>query len=283
MIPGVLDLRITSTCNMRCPFCFGPQSREEWDIQILRQFITFLQVNGLKAVVLTGGEPTCTSSFISIVNMLKSLGIQIALSTNGTFWSNEDLRDIIFNSCNWIALPIESPRISEHNSLRKGFYNHHGLIYSILPQIKDLAPNIKIKIGTVATKYNYSSIPDILDDLPIQPDIWKLFQLSPSGINAEFYNKQKISDVEFENLLNSVIHRYKNSSVKIHASYEADRNGQYLFLEPNGKLMTIKDGVDYYIGNYKNFGEDLIWKIQSAVDVSRVNLNFLQSFGDFSS
>lgn len=281
MIPGVLDLRITSKCNMRCPFCFGPQSGEDWDVQALRRFIAFLQTNGLKAVVLTGGEPTSSPAFMPVVEMLKSLDIYIALSTNGTFWPNENLRDFILASCNWIALPIESPQAVEHNCLRKGFYDHHELICSILPQIRDLSPSIRIKIGTVATKYNYRSIPYILDELPIQPDIWKLFQLSRSDINFEFYNRQKLSNDEFKKLINSVHLRYKHSSVKIHASYEVDRNGQYLFLEPNGNLMTIKNGVDYGIGNYKSFGEDLIWKIQSMVDASRANSNFYKSFGDF--
>ncbi len=281
MIPEVLDFRITSRCNMHCPFCFGSQSKENLDIQTLKRFISFLQANGLKFVVLTGGEPTSSSAFIPVIKMLKSLGIHIALSTNGTFWSNKNLRNFIMSTCNWIALPIESPQADEHNYLRKYSYDHHKLIYSILPQIRDLSPSIKIKIGTVSTKYNYNSIPNILEDLPIQPDIWKLFQLSPSDINLEFYQKQKISNTEFEKLLNSVYRLYKHSPVKIYASYEADRNKQYLFLEPNGNLMTIKDGFNYEIGNYKSFGENLIRKIQSAVDINKVNSNFFKSFGDF--
>ncbi|MEE0761869.1 MAG: radical SAM protein [Acutalibacteraceae bacterium] len=279
MIPEVLDFRITSRCNMRCPFCFGPHSGEDWDIQSLRQFISFLQINGLKFVVLTGGEPTSSPAFIPVVKMLRSLGIHIALSTNGTFWLNENLRSFILSSCNCIALPIESPSAVEHNYLRKSSYDHHKLIYSILPQIKELAPNIKIKIGTVATKYNYISIPKILGNLPIQPNVWKIFQLSLSDVNLEFYKKQKISNTEFEELLKSVHCLHKHSSVKICASYEEDRNGQYLFLEPNGNLMTIKDGVYHVIGNYKSFGEPLIRKIQGGVDINKVNSNFFQSFG----
>ena len=206
MIPQVLDLRLTSKCNMRCSFCFGTQCAENWDNQALRRFFAFMQDNGLKFIVLTGGEPTASPNFIPIVETLKSLGIHIALSTNGTFWSNENLRNFVLASCDWIALPVESPLTGEHNYLRRCSFNHHELVYSILPQIKEIAPNIKVKVGTVATKCNYKSIPFILDSLPIQPTIWKIFQLSPSEVNMDFYKMNRITDEEFRELINTVQH-----------------------------------------------------------------------------
>lgn len=279
MIPEVLDFRITSKCNMYCRFCFGPTVDVCWDLVALREFLGFLKTHGVKYIVLTGGEPTLAPNFSQIVELLKSLGFQIALSTNGTFWANEGLRALVFSYCSWIALPVESTMRHEHNHMRSCAFDHHALIYSILPEIRQMAPHIKIKIGTVVTKANFESVPMILDDLPIFPDIWKLFQLSNSGTNAEYYAHQKISDVAFGKIMNTVKKRYIHTPTKIYASYEKDRNGRYLFLEPTGEIMTIKAGKEYIIGDYKSYSDILVDQIKKSVDGFSVNCNFYNSFG----
>lgn len=279
MIPRVLDFRITSKCNMCCGFCFGPVVESSWELSLLKNFLVFLKNHGLKYVVLTGGEPTLSPDFVHVIKLLKTLEFQITLSTNGTFWNNEELRTIILENCSCIALPIESSIESVHNSMRPFGENHYALVNAILPQIRNMAPHFKIKIGTVVTRNNYSSVSAILNKLSIFPDTWKLFQLSQSKNNLEFYMKQRISDDSFNQLVWLVKQRYENVPTRIHASCEREREGRYLFLEPNGDIMTIKDADEFIFGNYKKLPEDMIMQIEKYVNAYDTNLNFSKSFG----
>ena len=142
-----------------------------------------------------------------------------------------------------------------------------------------MAPHIKIKIGTVVAEENYSLIADILDELPLTVDVWKLYQLSQSKVNTTYYMRQHIKDDKVKSLVDSLKKRYKLLSTRIQVSYERERNGRYLFLEPDGTIMTVKDGIEYPIGNYKECNSVLIKKIEEHIDSCSVNSNFYNSFG----
>lgn len=279
MIPAVIDFRLTSSCNMCCPFCFGPTVKSSWEKEPLENFFAFFKENGVKYVVLTGGEPTRDSRFEYVVSLLKEMGFQLALSTNGTFWPNEDLRAFILKHFNWIALPVESSQAEVHNSIRHCSFNHHELIYSILPQIRDIAPQIKIKVGTVVTMGNILTIPEILGSLPIMPDIWKLYQLSKPKTSGDYYLQKRVQDNMFEELILKLKAQYQSGPAAIHASYEKERNGTYLFLEPDGKVMTIRNNEEHIIGDYTTCGSDLIKALDENIDFEKVISNFYNSFG----
>lgn len=279
MIPEVLDFRITSACNMNCSFCFGTKVNQQFDYEKLLSFFRFLKKMGLKYVVITGGEPTLSNDFPTVLLMLKKLGYNIALSTNGTFWGKEKIQKIVLDNCDWIALPVESTVEEEHNSMRKFSSGHQKLILSILPQIRQKAPNIKIKIGTVVSQDNISNVAGILSMLPIEPDSWKLFQLSRTSYNFEYYKKYKIINDEFEKLIQQIKVRYRNFKTNIFYSYEKERNGRYLFLEPNGDLMVICNNEERIIGNYCDDSGQIISKIEQFVDIDKANSNFHNSFG----
>ena len=96
----VVELDLTTMCNAACPLCFRnrkdfpdkfqkPFARDA--LEILGQLKAF---KNLKKVELIGqlSEPTTHSNFIMVVKMLKSLGKQIKICTNGDlydkyFWS----------------------------------------------------------------------------------------------------------------------------------------------------------------------------------------------------
>ena len=279
MVPEVLDFRITAQCALRCPFCFCATAVQQMDMTVLRRFLTFMQAQGLKYVVLTGGEPTQSPIFKEVLEILQSLGLAAALSTNGLFWPDEELRSMIFSACQWISFPVESSIAEVHNHMRRCTLDHYSLIHSILEQIRSMAPGVKLKIGTVAAKENAASIPSLLDTLPVQPDVWRLFQLSRSEKNTMYYEKQHLDDRTFGDLIHGLKARYQEHPTKIQTSYDRERDGRYLFLEPDGLLKTIKDGQDFVIGQYADIGPDLIHRIETSVDDKRTNMNFFNSFG----
>lgn len=278
MLPDVLDFRISAECNMKCPFCFGTKSSGKLNFEKLSSFFRFLREKGVKNVAITGGEPTLASDFPEIVVMLKRLGYHIALSTNGTFWENDTIRKLVFNYCDWIALPIDASVEHVHNHLRNFSTSHFELVCSLLSKIRIQAPDLKIKIGTVVTKENIEDVAEILDILPEKPDSWKLFQLSRTKYNYKYYEKYKVPDKEFQELIQDMLIKYKGLNTQIFFSYERERNGRYLFLEPSGELMTICNDEERVIGNYCDESENLAAKIERFVDAHRTNDNFHNSF-----
>ena len=280
MIPEVFDFRLTSRCNMNCPFCFGTKVNENFNLYKLYDFFSFLRKKGVNYVVITGGEPTLADHFCDIVMLLKSLGYDIALSTNGTFWMDNNSRDFVLNNCSWIALPVESEIEREHNELRSYSMNHFHLIYSILSHIRYDAPNIKIKIGTVVSIKNINHVSNILNIPPIEPDASTPFQKSHTKFNYDYYKENKIKDQDFEKLIQNIKNKYKNVKTSIDYSYEKDRNGRYFFVEPNGDIMVINNNEEQVIGNYCDNGEELMKKIEKLVDARRTNANFHNTFVD---
>ena len=90
------DLRISVTdrCNFRCPYCM-PRERFGEDHTFLprRAFLSFEEIEkvvraciplGLDKVRLTGGEPLLRPDLSDLVSRLSDLGIDIALTTNGS-------------------------------------------------------------------------------------------------------------------------------------------------------------------------------------------------------
>lgn len=70
-------------CNMSCSWCdtkfdtFKAWSEDE--------FLAFAQTERCKFAVITGGEPTMNKHTPVVISLLKSIGYEIAIESNGTF------------------------------------------------------------------------------------------------------------------------------------------------------------------------------------------------------
>lgn len=278
MLPTTIDFRITSKCNMCCPFCFGTKEKDDEDISARIDFLKRMRDRGVKNVVLTGGEPACLPKFDTLLRSIHSMGYRIALSTNGLCWENTEIRNAIEDCVSCISLPVESANREIHNALRTGIPNHFEMVKRILQDISSSKLGIKVKISTVVTRTNIGSLAGVLDSMPLEPDVWKLYQLSSCDFNRDFYNAQNITNNQFEDCVNELRKMYKEQSTKIVSAYEFDRDRKYLFLEPNGDIKTIIDNQEALIGHISDQEDLLCSKIEMMVDPYRINTNFKNSF-----
>ncbi len=81
-------------CNLRCFYCmpeeeydFTPASRLMQEDEIFAYRQNFCK-NGVKKIRLTGGEPFVRKDAGRIIQSLSSLGVQLAVTTNGTRFMN---------------------------------------------------------------------------------------------------------------------------------------------------------------------------------------------------
>jgi cyclic pyranopterin phosphate synthase len=100
----VRDLRISVTdrCNFRCTYCM-PEEGMQWMPR--SEILTFEEIErlaricvehyGFNGIRLTGGEPTIRAHITRLVSKLSTLGVDLAMTTNGATLRNlaHDLRE----------------------------------------------------------------------------------------------------------------------------------------------------------------------------------------------
>ena len=101
------DLRISVTdrCNFRCTYCMPaegmawlPRSEVLTFEEIHRVARVMVERFGIDSIRLTGGEPTVRAHLPRLVEMLAGLGVELAMTTNGTTLRllAKDLADVDF-------------------------------------------------------------------------------------------------------------------------------------------------------------------------------------------
>ena len=98
------DLRVSVTdrCNFRCRYCmprerfgkehnFLPKS-EILSYEEIQKFVLACKPLGLRKVRITGGEPLLRKDLPKLVRYISDLGIEVALTTNGSFLKREAAR-----------------------------------------------------------------------------------------------------------------------------------------------------------------------------------------------
>jgi len=104
----------TQGCNFRCPFCHNasllPLSASSDDLVPEREVCRLLEsrMGRLDGVVITGGEPTLQSDLPKFLDVIRRMGFEIKLDTNG---SHPEMvhRLIARKLVDYIAMDIKAP------------------------------------------------------------------------------------------------------------------------------------------------------------------------------
>lgn len=286
LLPQYIDLMIIGTCNMNCPFCFGPRHEiPQMPTDSVKKLLSSLSSLGVKGVVFTGGEPTLIKNLPEILSFAKQCGLKTVLSTNGLeFYRNRNFMIDCIKYLDWISFPIDaySEDISEIMRPHSHSGNtHNQKIFSLIRDIRKLNKIIGIKIGTVVTKINrheIAKIPQILSENKAFPDTWKLYQISPSNYGKDNYESLSITKEEFQSTYEESLleaHKYKMGNVQKYTNEE--RIGKYLFIDPEGKLLIIdKSSNDYReVGTLEDIGSNkIITEINGAINIKNLTSNF---------
>lgn len=83
-----LDLAITEKCNLDCVHCFWDGRRNiDMSIDMINDIVSDYMsmshpVDG-RMVLISGGEPTCHSSFAEVINLFRSMNWKVNIASNG--------------------------------------------------------------------------------------------------------------------------------------------------------------------------------------------------------
>ncbi len=112
MAPVSINLDLTTACNYRCTHCIDwdiLNSRFKHDEQVLRDSLRVMAERGLRSVILIGGgEPSVHPRFVDFVAWIKSLGLQVAIVSNGS--RGDRLLEVapLLDEHDWIRLSLDS-------------------------------------------------------------------------------------------------------------------------------------------------------------------------------
>jgi len=259
----VINWHITNRCNFDCVFCFAKWqgkchekeliTNQSSAIHFLNELYQFFapgnNKNPLSSALtwssirlnFAGGEPLLLGkNLVTIMQEAKRIGFQTSLITNGSKLSESNIEDIAKNT-DMIGFSIDSNlpevniRIGRKWSKEKTI-DTTNLIYCI-KKMKELNPEIKIKVNTVVNKLNYTEdLTHIINS--IRPHKWKLLKVLPL-----IDDTLSISDLEFFHFVDN--HHELKDIISIEDN--DDMIESYLMIDPHGRFFQNKSLNQQYL------------------------------------
>lgn len=218
-------------CNMSCPYCYIPFTREEVDLGRCIAVIERCASLGVKVITFGGGDPFLLREFPKLLKRSADLGMEIHVDTNGIKLS-ADQYNTIEETASLIALPLDGPTGSVHANMR-GSEDHFKIVLGHLEGLADRT--IRIKINTVVSRLNYQAIAEIGEILRLyRIDAWSLYQFWPLHDSVREKGRYDISD----DLFTTVIRDIASSKYpfRVEPGPIRERYGTSIFVSHTGSL-----------------------------------------------
>ena len=122
--PGYLQFAITNICNAKCDFCsfavdrFNPQQRRSVTLQQARDVIDIAVRNHIGYLLFVGGEPMVHRDLRAMVRYAAERGIHPMLCTNGSLWTEQNMRDLASDGLSSVIMSIDAHDVARHEEHR---------------------------------------------------------------------------------------------------------------------------------------------------------------------
>jgi radical SAM protein with 4Fe4S-binding SPASM domain len=132
-----MEIELSLRCNFNCPYCYVPKAdafSDELTLEEIQDVIAQAQGMGARKIVILGGEPTIYPDLKTIIDFIRSRGLQVELFTNGT-GINDELAAFLFTSKVRVVLKMNSfdPELQDRLAGKKGA---HAVIHSALEALR---------------------------------------------------------------------------------------------------------------------------------------------------
>lgn len=109
---------ITTGCNLNCYFCHRSDKETHiYDVSALPKTIELLKKNGIKNVIISGGEPLLHPKLLQIIQEIKENDIDVDLCTNGTL-INQYIIEQLSKYLSEISISIDGYTADRHEKMR---------------------------------------------------------------------------------------------------------------------------------------------------------------------
>lgn len=270
-IPSV-DWWITSRCNLRCDFCYGPVPAV--DPSSLRDRIAeAISDSPTQAVTFCGGEPLLVKRLPEYARRQRESGKRTVLNTNGELLSRRfpSVADLPFDI---VGVSLDGPDAAVHRSMRGADAN----FARTLAAARGLAANsdlVKLKIATVLSNINIGHMPRLSRLVrEISPALWRIYQYSHWGPQNFGAHRHIVADDAFD----TAVQRAKAAvkPVPVHSSTTSTTGG-CLIIDPYGNVIR-QEGAGYTpIGNCLEESLSEIWQRSPTRDTVSRNKHWIST------
>ncbi len=122
--PGYLQFAITNICNAKCDFCgfavdrFDPKQRRSVTLAEARDVIDIAVKNHIGYLLFVGGEPLVHKDLRAMVRYAAERGIHPMVCTNGSLWTDQNMRDLASDGLSSVIMSIDSHDVAKHEKNR---------------------------------------------------------------------------------------------------------------------------------------------------------------------
>src|SRR5437899_12118565 len=122
--PGYLQFAITNICNAKCDFCgfavdrFDPKQRRSVTLQEAKDVIDIAVKNHIGYLLFVGGEPLIHKDLRAMVRYAAESGIHPMICTNGSLWTEQNMRDLASDGLSSVIMSIDSHEVTKHEKNR---------------------------------------------------------------------------------------------------------------------------------------------------------------------
>ncbi len=177
--PIEIEISPSGACNLRCVFCavdYLGYKANFLDKDIVLRDVGFAHKHGLKSVICSGeGEPLLNKHLPEMVNGIKDIGVDVAMSSNGALFTKEFAEECL-KSFTWIRFSIAALEESAYYEIQKaapgdlervkknladavevkkknGYRTTLGVQCLLLPGNKDQLPQMASELSKIGVDY----------------------------------------------------------------------------------------------------------------------------------
>jgi MoaA/NifB/PqqE/SkfB family radical SAM enzyme len=201
--PLTLELNITNKCNLQCKMCWlrstKPEHKEMRDEELMRIVEEAIAL-GVKEFRFPGsGEPLMRKKILfKLMEKVKERERNGLLISNGTLFSEEDVKRLIEIGWDILTISLDGPR-PEINDFIRGVSGSFKRVMKTLNFIKKWKAELKkekpwLRMNTVLTNKNYDKLEDML--MIAKKYDFKEVLIQPMTIFSKEGEKLKINNTE---------------------------------------------------------------------------------------
>lgn len=159
--PVRIYFEFTGKCNLACRYCFtssSPEKETGMSTEMVKSLLEDMKNSGVINVRFTGGEPTIRPDWYEVLTYAKSLGLVVAISSNGVF---EDMDKTVSQI---LSLDIEQITFSiDGLETAHDYIRGKGTFKKIKRALEKLKISKALRLTTILTKLNVKEIPEIVE------------------------------------------------------------------------------------------------------------------------
>lgn len=203
---------VTRTCNLKCQHCYenaGKKDKDELTTEEAIATIHKLANAGVVLLAFSGGEPTLRSDILQLIETASSLGMYVAIATNGLTFEDPE-RVLIFKNAglSFVQISLDGCNPETHDSFR----GVRGAFSRTLNGIKNcVEAGLFVEVAMTATHHNVEELDQTIDIADALGAKWfMVYNFIPAGRGLDIIDSD-LSPGERERLLSTLWNKIANS------------------------------------------------------------------------